>query len=104
MNQVEEVVPTTAPVTTVEIKDLDTFARSLAHWHDNKVKVLEHMLSLPSGTEMIVDGNTEAPVIMAGDMLAGFKAGIDLALMELGTLPFVFETEPPVESPPAVPA
>ena len=32
-------------------------------------------------------------VTMTGDMLVVFKAGIELALMELGTLPFQYSTE-----------
>ena len=83
-----------APVAkaTIEIEDLNQFVQILAAWHEQKVKTLAHMLEIPDGTEMAVTG--EDPVILTGDMLAGFKAGLELSLMELGTLPFAYETEP----------
>ena len=76
---------------TLLIKDIDQFVNLLTRWHAEKVKVLEHMLEVPDGTEMERDG---VSVVLTADMLAGFKAGIDLALMELGSLPFA--TEPDV--------
>lgn len=89
---------------TVEMKDLDQFVKVLTAWHSKKVKVLEHMLGLPDGTEMVVDGDEAKPIVMTGDILVGFKAGLDLALMELGNLPFLYETEPEAATPAAAPA
>lgn len=77
---------------TVEIADLDQFVRVLVGWHSQKTAVLKHMLDIPMGSEMTF-GETVTPTIMAGDFLDGFKAGIDLALIELGVLPFVYEQE-----------
>lgn len=77
---------------TLEIDDLDQFVTILVGWHNEKVKVLEHMLEIPEGTVMESDGKE---AILTGDVLAAFKAGIELTLMELGTLPFAYETEPP---------
>lgn len=77
---------------TIEINDLDQFVRIMAGWHGQKVKTLKHMLEVPDGTEMIVGEDDPTKVILTGDMLAGFKAGIELSLIELGTLPFVYET------------
>lgn len=83
-----------APVAspTIEIDDLEQFVRILAAWHEQKVKTLKHMLEMPEGVEMVVSGET--PVVLTGDLLAGLKAGIEVALMELGELPFLYETEP----------
>ena len=75
---------------TILIGDIDQFVNLLTRWHVEKVKVLEHMLEVPDGTEMECDG---ASVVLTGDMLAGFKAGINLSLMELGILPFVSEPD-----------
>ena len=47
---------------------------------------------MPDGSVMETNG---IKATLTGDLLAGFKAGIELALMELGTLPFAYETEPP---------
>lgn len=78
------------PPAIVPIESLDQFVGILTRWHAHKVKVLEHMLSVPEGTEMQVDGGE--PVPLTGDMMAGFRAGLSLALMELGNLPFVTAT------------
>lgn len=73
------------------IQDINHFAALLRDWHTGKVSLLEHMLTIPDGTEMVIDGGDPKP--LTGDTLTGFKAGLSLALMELGTLPFVYETE-----------
>lgn len=78
------------PLAIMPIESLDQFAGLLTAWHAEKVRVLEHMLQIPEGTEMVVDGGEAVPLI--GDRLAGFKAGIQLSLMELGTLPFITES------------
>jgi hypothetical protein len=77
---------------TIEIADLDQFVRVLVGWHSQKTAVLKHIIDIPVGSEMTFN-DTGPPVIMAGDFLDGFKAGIDLALIELGVLPFVYEQE-----------
>lgn len=93
-----------APVApaTIEIEDLDQFVKILASWHAQKVKILERMLTVPDGTEMVVTGDEPVTAILTGDMLVGFKAGLNLSLMELGTLPFGYETEPEATAAPAV--
>lgn len=70
----------------LEVTSLDTFVALLSNWHQSKVAGLEHMLQVPAGVEMQVDDGP--PVILSGERLDGFKAGISLALMELGILPF----------------
>ena len=70
---------------TVEVNNLGQVLHLIEHWHGNKVVVLEHMMQIPADTVMEVAG---VETIMKGDFLDGFKAGISLALIELGTLPF----------------
>lgn len=80
----------------VHVQNLDHFMFLISHWHGQKVKVLEHMLSVPAGTAMQLGEGPD--VTMEGDMLEGFKAGLGLALMELGQLPFVVDaTEEPTK-------
>lgn len=81
----------TAP-DTLEVEDLDQFVTILVNWHNEKVAILKHMLDVPEGTVMECDGQDAT---LSGDVLAALKAGIELALMELGTLPFAYETDPP---------
>lgn len=77
---------------TLVIEDLNEFVYILEGWHNEIIKVLEHMLEVPEGTVMEVDG---VDYVLTGDLLAAFKAGLDLALIELGKLPFTCETDPP---------
>lgn len=74
----------------IEIDDLDQFVKILAAWHASKVKMLNHLIQIPEGTEMV---SGTSSVILQGDVLKGFIAGIEVALMELGKLPFTYELE-----------
>jgi hypothetical protein len=76
---------------TLHVQDINHFIQLLSAWHQNKVKTLEHMLTVPEGTE--VTFNDEGPQILTGDMLKGFVIGLSLGLMELGHLPFAAEIE-----------
>lgn len=75
----------------VQVQDIHTFIALTARWHSNKVAVLEHMLNVPEGTTIQSNGGSE--IALEGAMLDGFKAGLGLALMELGQLPFVTESD-----------
>lgn len=77
----------------IPIQNIDHFIHLIVVWHNNRVALLKHMMALPAGTEMQVDENKT--VVMDGERLEGFKAGLGLALMELGDLPFVVETVEP---------
>ena len=79
------------PTETVAVENLDQFVMVLTAWHDNKCQVLKHLLEIPEGSEVQV--SDDEPRIMTGDLLAGFRLGIEMALSELGTLPFVAEME-----------
>lgn len=71
----------------VPISDLNTFVSILTAWHEQKVKVLEHMLSLPEGTEAELGGG--GSIVLEGNVLQGFQIGLSTALIELGHLPFI---------------
>ena len=77
----------------IPIQNIDHFIHLIVGWHNNRVALLKHMMALPAGTEMQV--NETESVVMDGERLEGFKAGLGLALMEMGDLPFVVETEEP---------
>ena len=86
---------------TVEVSDLDQFVRHLNGWHATKVTQLQHMLLIPEGIEVIV--NDGASQILSGDLHKGFLIGLQLGLMELGTLPFAVEMVEDVPNPPDAP-
>ncbi len=79
------------PPETVEITDISEFIKLTVRWHRQKLRELEHVLEIPSGTEIeIKTSDTDSIVLtLEGDTLIGFKAGLTVALTALGTLPFV---------------
>lgn len=76
---------------TLYVEDIDHFTQILFAWHENKVKVLEHMLQIPQDAQVIL--NDEEPILMTAEMHAGFLLGITISLMELGQLPFAAEVD-----------
>lgn len=76
---------------TIIIEDVNQFVALTAAWHNKKVQTLEHMMEIPSGTEATF--NKGEPMILEGDLLKGFVLGLQMALMELGTLPFKAELD-----------
>ena len=83
---------------TVEVEDLNQFVALLTGWHTNQVAAIRHMLSLPEGATFAVD---DKELVMVGDTLKGFKLGLEMALMQVGTLPFAVETEDDAAQQPA---
>ena len=77
----------------IPIQNIDHLIHLIVGWHNNRVAILKHTLSLPAGTQMQI--NETESVVMDGERLEGFKDGLGLALMELGDLPFVVETMEP---------
>ncbi len=87
----------TVPVAAEDIIDvttIDQFAGLVGKWHHNKVAVLEHMMTIPEGTEVAIKiGDEEKAVKLEGDVLAGFQAGLQVALVEFSQLPFVVSVD-----------
>lgn len=84
-----EAVENQAPE-TIQVESLDQFVQYLVRWHETKVALLKHMETIPADAVVEIDGvdHTFTP-----EMREGFKLGITIALAELGTLPFGFETD-----------
>lgn len=79
---------------TIPCDTLDEFVRHLTHWHALGVARVQHLLAVPEGVEFQVgEGDEVESVVLKGDMLLGFKFGLELAMMQLGKLPFVIEVE-----------
>lgn len=72
------------------VQDLSQFVHVLVSWHTRQVNTLKHFQDIPEGSVM---ESGDKSVTLTGDVLVGFKAGIEMALMELGTLPFMVEYE-----------
>lgn len=75
---------------TITLDSVDSIVRGVMTWHAHHVAVVKHMRDVPPGSEISFDGQK---IVMTPENLAIFQAGINVALSELGTLPFVPEME-----------
>lgn len=75
---------------TIEVTDLSHFIKLLVRWHDTKVRLLKHMNDIPEDAVVEIDGVDHK---FTPEMRQGFNLGVTVALAELGTLPFGFETD-----------
>lgn len=82
----------------VPVDDLDTFVRTLTAWHQSKMAHIRHFLSVPPGSSFEVGDQT---ITLSGTALEAFKLGVELCIMQVGTLPFVAEMEDEAPSPDA---
>ena len=84
----------------IEVDNLDQFVQILTTWHAEKCAIVQHLLAVPEGTTFEIGDDS---LVLSGPALAGFKFGIEMAMMQLGTLPFVaeLEDEPVPESAPS---
>lgn len=82
----------------VPMDDTATFFGVLKMWHEHQVETLKHMLTIPEGTDLEVDGQT---VKLEGVTHLAFQAGIRTALSVFENLPFdvVNETDEPEQTP-----
>lgn len=85
----------TEPSDTIPVESLDQFVMILTAWHSEKCQVVQHLLTIPEGSEFEVgnDGEEKTTIILTGDSMAAFKLGIEMAMMQMGELPFVAEME-----------
>lgn len=70
----------------VNVESLDQFVTLLVDWHKRQVATLEHLQTIPEGTDIAVEG--DEPFKLEGDVHKAFQMGIALSLSHLGTLPF----------------
>jgi len=78
----------------IQVDSIHQFVHHLNGWHSTRVAEMRHMITMPEGVSMVIEEDgVQKTVLMEGAMLAGFKAGVELALMRLGTLPFSVELE-----------
>lgn len=78
------------PTVEVEVADLDQFVRLISAWHASQTSRAKMLLGIPEGTTFEVDGQD---IVLTGDTIKGFKLGVEMVLMCLGTLPFVTQTD-----------
>jgi hypothetical protein len=87
---------------TVGITDLDQFVALLSSWHGNRVAQMKKLMEIPEDTEVTLNDQSQ-PVILTGDVRAGFLIGITTGLAILGELPFVAEMDEEVVTTAGIP-
>ena len=70
----------------IVVDDLEVFVTLLNQWHTSKVCMLEHVMQIPISTSVTMDN--DPPIVLEGEAHRAYIAAIQLALMELGKLPF----------------
>ena len=85
-NQVQQEEATPTPNDgLILIEDANLFGTLVSDWHANRMHRLRHMLAVPEGTEIEVDGE---PLVLTGDAHRAFVAAMTVAISELEQLPF----------------
>lgn len=79
------------------IETIDQFAQLIQDWHSNTVATIKHMIDVPDGMEVVIEG--EEPFKMEGEIQRGYKLGLNIALNYLGPLPFGSAPEPDESKP-----
>lgn len=73
----------------VEIKH---FAHLIVEWHENRLQTIEDLINTPKDKGLKIHNEEDgSDIIIEGDKLAGFMAGMHVAKMILGKLPFTME-------------
>lgn len=78
-----------------QIKSVDEFGALLFNWHHRQISTIRHFLDVPEGVEVKV--GEEEQIVLTGDVLRGYKLGLELSLHYLGTLPFGYTPDEVVE-------
>ena len=81
------------PPETIEVETLEQFASIMSGWHGNRIQRLRHMISIPLGSKVQVDDGKH--LLMKGNLRKGFILGLQIAIGELGTLPFAAQYDEP---------
>lgn len=74
------------PNQALPIDDIETFANVVTKWHVNNLKTLHHTKAIPEGTEIHI--GDDKPVVLKGQLLKGFRMGIEASIAGIGDLPF----------------
>ena len=87
-DQAAEASTQEAPVNGADsqIKSVNEFGALLFNWHHRQIATINHFLDIPEGIEVKV--GEEEQITLSGDVLRGYKLGLELSLHYLGTLPF----------------
>ena len=86
-----------------EITAISQISQLLAAWYERQIEILNHLKNVPAGTQVQVgDEESSETHVLEGDVLTGYILGLNLALSNISSLPFVMMGE--VVDVPAEPA
>ncbi len=85
MTEPEVTTTPETPEPLIQITSLDQFVGIMTLWHRQQVEATKHLLHVPVGGAFEVDGET---IELSGMTRKGFMLGVEMALMNLGELPF----------------
>ena len=74
--------------------DIEKLALVVCSWHKHSIAKLDHLTKIPEGSEMEVDACET--IVLSGDTLKAFIAGIYASKSIFNELPFVVEYAPPL--------
>jgi hypothetical protein len=86
MSEIEEKVDVVESPTSFAIESIDQMYSLFHQWHAEKCGVLNHMLNIPEGT--VIEDSAGIKHELSNEYLAGFKSGVEVALIELTEMPF----------------
>ena len=89
-DQAAEASTQEAPVNGADrqIMSVNEFGALLLNWHHRQISTIKHFLAVPEGVEVQV--GEEEQITLSGDVLRGYKLGLELSLHYLSTLPFSY--------------
>ena len=87
MSEIEENVDVVEPDNSFAIGSVDLMYKLFHMWHEEKCGVLNHILIIPEGT--VIEDSAGISHELTNEYLAGFKSGVEVALIEFKDMPFI---------------
>jgi hypothetical protein len=81
-----------------KIRNGDQLMAVIMDWWDNRLKRMEHVMAIPSGTAIVLEEEAHREVVLEGATLEGFLLGIRFGTEQFLTFPFAQSR--PAEEPP----
>ena len=73
-----------------QLATIDQLTQLLVAWYQRQIGLLTHLSNVPEGTEVQVGDAEEAEAfLLEGDVLKGYRLGLNMALSNISSLPFI---------------
>lgn len=81
------------PAVFTPIPDINEFARLVTLWHQNRLRQLIHLSTIPPEAGVTISVAKNEEITLTGDLYVGFTAGMKLAALIIEELPFMAEID-----------